>query len=40
VKKEDVEERSPGKSPMPEDVITKISKRDLRDLIEYLSTLK
>jgi quinoprotein glucose dehydrogenase len=40
VNKADVEERSPGKSPMPEDVVTKISKRDLRDLVEYLSTLK
>ncbi|WLD11980.1 PVC-type heme-binding CxxCH protein [Planctellipticum variicoloris] len=40
VNKKDIDERATGKSGMPEDLIKKISKADLRDLVEYLSTLK
>jgi quinoprotein glucose dehydrogenase len=40
VPKEQIEERSRGKSAMPEDVIKKLSKRELRDLVEFLANLK
>jgi quinoprotein glucose dehydrogenase len=40
IKKADVEERKTGKSAMPEDIIKQLSLRELRDLIEYLATLK
>ncbi len=40
VLKEDIEEQKTGKSSMPEDLITKLSKAELRDLIAYLTTLK
>ena len=40
IDKQHVEERSNGKSPMPEDVIKKLSKADVRDLVEFLSSLK
>lgn len=40
VDKADVDEREPGKSAMPADIVEKLSPRDLRDLVEYLSTLK
>lgn len=40
VNKKDIDERATGKSGMPEDLIKKISKADLRDLVEYLATLK
>lgn len=40
VHKKDIDERATGKSGMPEDLIKKISKTDLRDLVEYLATLK
>ena len=36
----DVDERHPGKSAMPEDVIKKLSKSELRDVIEFLAGLK
>ncbi len=36
----EIEERSVGKSGMPEDLAGKISRRDLRDLVAYLSSLK
>lgn len=36
----EVEERFEGKSAMPEDVMKHISPRDLRDIVEYLSTLR
>lgn len=36
----EVEDRFEGKSAMPEDVMKHIAPRDLRDLIEYLSTLR
>jgi quinoprotein glucose dehydrogenase len=40
IKKADVEERKTGKSAMPEDLIQQLSLRELRDLIQYLATLK
>ena len=40
VKKSDIEERTVGKSGMPEDLVKKLSKFEIRDLVEYLSTLK
>ena len=35
-----IEERTTGKSGMPEDLVKKLSKVEIRDLVEYLSTLK
>lgn len=40
VKKSDVDERARGKSAMPEDLVKKLTKFELRDLVEYLSSLK
>ena len=40
VKKSDIEERTVGKSGMPEDVVKKLTKFEIRDLVEYLSTRK
>ena len=40
VAKGDIDERRPGKSAMPEDVIKKLSKSELRDLVEFLAGLK
>lgn len=40
VPKKDIEERQAGKSAMPEDVSRFLSRRELRDLVEYLSSLK
>ena len=40
VKKSDIEERRRGKSAMPEDLVQKLTKRDLRDLVEFLAGLK
>ncbi len=40
VAKKDIEERRRGKSAMPEDLVQKMSKRDLRDLVEFLAGLK
>ena len=34
------EERKSGKSAMPEDLINHLSRKDLRDLVEYLASLK
>lgn len=39
IKKTDVEERTPARSPMPSP-LKHLSRRDLRDLVEYLSTLR
>ena len=36
----DVDERFAGKSAMPEDLLKHLSKRELRDLVEYLSSLR
>ena len=38
--KSKIEDRAVGKSGMPEDLIKKMSKSDIRDLVEFLSTLK
>jgi quinoprotein glucose dehydrogenase len=35
-----IEERKPGKSPMPEDLMKHLTKHELRDLIEFLASLK
>jgi quinoprotein glucose dehydrogenase len=40
VAKDDIDERHPGKSAMPEDVIMKLSKSELRDVVEFLVGLK
>ncbi len=40
VPKDQIEERSSGKSAMPEDVVKKLTKRELRDLVEFLASLK
>jgi quinoprotein glucose dehydrogenase len=40
VEKSAIEERAAGKSGMPEDAIKALSKSDVRDLVEYLSTLQ
>jgi quinoprotein glucose dehydrogenase len=40
VEKTKIEDRSTGKSAMPEDVAKRLSKADLRDLVEFLSGLK
>jgi putative heme-binding domain-containing protein len=40
INKEDVEARKATKSAMPEDIIQKLSKRDLRDVVEFLAGLK
>ena len=37
---DDVDDRASGKSAMPEDLVKTLSKADIRDLVEYLSTLK
>ena len=40
VEKSEIEERTVGKSGMPEDIVKKLTKFEIRDLVEYLSTLK
>lgn len=40
VQKGQIEERRRGKSAMPEDLIQKMTKRELRDLVEFLAGLK
>lgn len=40
VRKADIDERARGKSAMPEDLVKKLSKFELRDLVEFLATLK
>ncbi|MEZ6140047.1 MAG: HEAT repeat domain-containing protein [Zavarzinella sp.] len=40
IDKENVESSRPTKSAMPEDIIQKLTKRELRDLVAYLQTLK
>ncbi len=39
VSKQEIEERKRGSSAMPADIITKLSKAEIRDLIEFLATL-
>jgi quinoprotein glucose dehydrogenase len=40
VKKSDIDRRKGGQSAMPEGLVKALSKRDLRNLIEYLASLK
>ena len=40
VKKADIDDRRATKSAMPDDLVGKLSKRELRDLVEFLSGLK
>jgi quinoprotein glucose dehydrogenase len=40
VAKDEIDERHPGKSAMPEDVIKKLTKSELRDVVEFLAGLK
>jgi len=40
VKKEEIDERRATKTAMPEDVVQKLTKQELRDLVEFLATLK
>lgn len=40
VAKNEIDERLKGQSPMPADVVKQLSKRDLRDLVEFLSRRK
>jgi quinoprotein glucose dehydrogenase len=40
LKKTDIKSRQRGLSAMPEELVTYLSKRELRDLIEFLATLK
>ena len=38
--KKDIDDRQAGKSSMPDDVAKHLSRRELRDLVEYLADLK
>jgi len=40
VNKDEVDERAPGRSGMPDDLLKQLSLSDIRDLVEYLSSLK
>ncbi len=40
VPKSKIEERRSGKSAMPEDLIKHLSRKEVRDLVEYLASLK
>ncbi|QDU38833.1 Quinoprotein glucose dehydrogenase B precursor [Maioricimonas rarisocia] len=40
VPKDEVDDRAVGKSGMPADLVKQLSRRDIRDLVAYLSTLK
>jgi quinoprotein glucose dehydrogenase len=40
IEKSNIESRNPGMSPMPAELATMITKHDLRNLIEFLGTLK
>jgi quinoprotein glucose dehydrogenase len=40
VAKKDIEERQAGKSAMPEDLVKHLTLFELRDLVEYLASLK
>jgi quinoprotein glucose dehydrogenase len=40
IKKEDIDERRTGKSAMPDDLAQKLTKREIRDLIEFMAGLK
>ena len=40
VAKQDIEERAKGQSGMPSDIAKNLTRAEIRDLVEYLSTLK
>ena len=40
IDQDEIEARRPGQSPMPEDIIKRLNKRDLRDLVEFLAQRK
>jgi quinoprotein glucose dehydrogenase len=40
IPRDTIEDRATGKSAMPEDIVKKLTKHEIRDLVEYLSTLK
>ena len=40
LRKDAIDDRAKGKSAMPEDLMKHLSKRELRDLVEFLSSLK
>ena len=40
IDKSQISTRTPGQSPMPAELVTMLTKRDLRNLIEYLASLK
>src|SRR5262249_42551473 len=40
VRADQIEERKSGKSAMPEDLVKYQSRREMRDLVEYLASLK
>jgi quinoprotein glucose dehydrogenase len=40
IPKQDIQARKVGLSPMPEDLVKKLSKREIRDLVEFLASLK
>ncbi len=40
VEKDKIDAQAKGKSGMPDDIVKQLSKSDIRDLVEYLSTLK
>ena len=40
VPKKSIDERRVGKSAMPEDLYKTLSKREIRDLVEFLASLK
>jgi quinoprotein glucose dehydrogenase len=40
IAKREIEERVASTSPMPDDLVKKLSKSDLRDLVEFLASLK
>jgi quinoprotein glucose dehydrogenase len=40
LEKDSIDEQVPGRSSMPEDLIKQLTPREMRDLVEYLSTLK
>ena len=40
VDKDEIEDRAPGRSGMPDDLVKQLSLSDIRDLVEYLSSLR
>lgn len=40
IRKDRIESRTPGKSAMPEDLVKHLSRKEVRDLVEFLASLK